>query len=399
MALTNRPPAAESAVPRDQLDSARSAAVRRDEAALAVLEPNPGMHQLLFVYGTSLGIGLHIALLQLALFRSWSGSLFTVGASILFATLALVLWQTVFRRSARYALPWRLIYQSVVALVSLMALSILLTELRTVLLGGPSILVPYDGADRTIVISAESIRHAPWIFALVPVVPTAVIIVIGFNQYWWRIFLLQGRQKELRELAVSAQLAALRAQVNPHFLFNSLNSIAQLIATDPIKAEACVERLGEIYRYLLHRAHADFVPLAEELSVAESYLEIERARFGEALIVEEKIDARARPLLLPSLILQPLVENAVKHGISPKVGGGRVTIEADIYDGDLRLAVRDTGVGVRDERAIFEHGVGLRNVRDRLLRLYGAEYAPQVVSRPGGGTTVTLRIPVAQGRA
>src|SRR6185295_5790519 len=120
MALTNRPPAAERVVPRDQLDSARSAAVRRDEAALAVLEPNPGMHQLLFVYGTSLGIGLHIALLQLALFRSWSGSLFTVGASLLFATLALVLWQTVFRRSARYALPWRLIYQSVVALVSLM---------------------------------------------------------------------------------------------------------------------------------------------------------------------------------------------------------------------------------------------------------------------------------------
>ena len=87
---------------------------------------------------------------------------------------------------------------------------------------------------------------------------------------------------------MSAQLAALRAQVNPHFLFNSLNSIAQLIATDPAKAEACVERLGDIYRYLLHRAHADFVPLAEELSVAESYLEIERARFGDALTVEEK---------------------------------------------------------------------------------------------------------------
>ena len=198
---------------------------------------------------------------------------------------------------------------------------------------------------------------------------------------------------------MSAQLAALRAQVNPHFLFNSLNSIAQLIATDPAKAEACVERLGEIYRYLLHRAHADFVPLAEELSVAESYLEIERARFGDALTVEEQIDVRARGLLLPSLILQPLVENAVKHGISPKVGGGRVTIEAHVDDGDLRLAVRDTGVGVRDQQAMFEHGVGLRNVRDRLLRLYGADYAPQVVSRPGDGTTVTLRIPVAQGSA
>jgi sensor histidine kinase YesM len=99
------------------------------------------------------------------------------------------------------------------------------------------------------------------------------------------------------------------------------------------------------------------------------------------------------------LILQPLVENAVKHGISPKIGGGRVTIEARVFEGDLCLAVRDTGVGLRDDRSIFEHGVGLRNVRDRLLRLYGAGYAPQVVSRPGDGTTVTLRIPLAQGSA
>ena len=399
MALINRLLSPKRAAPSGQRDVASDGTARFDEASLPLLETTPRTHLLWFVYGTSLGIGLHIALLQLALFRSWSGSLFTIFASMLFATLALVLWQTVFPHTARYALPWRLIYQSLVALVSLLVVSILLTELRTLLLGGPSILQPYDGGDRTIVISAESIRQAPLIFALVPVLPTAVIIVIGFNQHWWRIFLMQGRQKELRELAVSAQLAALRAQVNPHFLFNSLNSIAQLIVTDPVKAEACVERLGEIYRYLLHRAHADFVPLAEELSIAESYLEIERARFGEALTVEEKIDTRARALLLPSLILQPLVENAVKHGISPKVGGGRVTIEADVDDGDLRLAVKDTGVGVRDEQSIFEHGVGLRNVRDRLLRLYGAEYAPQVVSRPGDGTTVTLRIPVAQGRA
>ncbi len=372
---------------------------RRDEAALVALDPDPHAHQLLFVYGSSLGIGLHIALLQLALFRSWSSSLYTIAASVLFATLALVLWQSVFPRFARYALPWRIALQTLVALASLLALSILLTEARTLLLGGPSILQPYTGGDRTIVISADSMRNAPLIFALVPVVPTALIIIVGFNQHWWRIFLLQGRQEELRELAVSAQLAALRAQVNPHFLFNSLNSIAQLIVTDPVKAEACVERLGDIYRYLLQRAHADLVPLSEELSVAESYLEIERARFGDALTVEEKIDARARAMLLPSLILQPLVENAVKHGISPKVGGGRVTIEAHVFEGDLRLAVRDTGVGVRDEQSMFEHGVGLRNVRDRLLRLYGADYAPQVVSQPGDGTTVTLRIPVAQGSA
>jgi signal transduction histidine kinase len=367
--------------------------------AASVIDEAPRTHQLLFVYGTALGIGLHIALLQLALFRSLGASLFTVGASGLFGTATLVLWQHVFPRFAHYPLARRLAGQALIAVVTFLVLSIVLTELRAVFLGGASILRPYVGGDRTIVIAADSIRQLPLIMALVPVVPVALIILIGFNQHWWRIALLQGRERELRELAVSAQLAALRAQVNPHFLFNSLNSIAQLIATDPAKAEACVERLGEIYRYLLHRAHTEFVPLAEELSVAESYLEIERARFGESLTVEERIDARARGLLLPSLILQPLVENAVKHGISPKVGGGRVTIEAHVLDGDLRLAVRDTGVGVRDERSMFDQGVGLRNVRDRLLRLYGTGYAPEVSSRPGDGTTVTLRIPVAQGSA
>ena len=99
------------------------------------------------------------------------------------------------------------------------------------------------------------------------------------------------------------------------------------------------------------------------------------------------------------MILQPLVENAVKHGVSRKIGGGRVTIEAHLEQGDLRLAVRDTGVGVREGAAVFEDGVGLRNVRDRLMRLYGDQYMPEVTSRPGQGTTVSLRIPVAHGSA
>jgi hypothetical protein len=216
-----------------------------DEAALVTQQANSRMQQMLFVYGSGLSIGLHIAMLQFALFRNLSSSLFTITVSLFYATLALILWNTVFRSFSRYRLPWRIVLQALVAVASLTALSILLTECRTLFLGGPSILQSYSGGDRTIVISADSIRHAPLIFALVPVVPTALIIIVGFNQHWWRLFVLQGRQEELRELAVSAQLAALRAQVNPHFLFNSLNSIAQLIATDPVKAEACVERLGK----------------------------------------------------------------------------------------------------------------------------------------------------------
>src|SRR5262249_19796571 len=142
-----------------------------DEAALVAQERNPRTQQLLFIYGSGLGIGLHIALLQLALFHSWSNSLFTVGGSVLYATLALVLWQTVFPHFADYAQPWRIVLQILVAVVSLTVLSVLLTELHALLLGGNSILQRYDGGDRTIVISAESIRHAPLIFALVPVVP------------------------------------------------------------------------------------------------------------------------------------------------------------------------------------------------------------------------------------
>ncbi|HSP97570.1 MAG TPA: histidine kinase, partial [Candidatus Dormibacteraeota bacterium] len=336
-----------------------------------------------------------------ALWHKLPSAAFVIFGALVYAALMQLLWQRVLPRFSRLTLGRRIAAQTAVSLLAFGALSVGLMELRAILLSESSLLFPYQGPDVTITIAAQTIRRAPLIFSLIPILPVVLICVVGFHQHWWRIVRLQSRQEALRELAVSAQLAALRAQVNPHFLFNSLNSIAQLIVTEPRKAEACVERLAEIYRYLLHRAHTDFVPLAEELSVAESYLEIERARFGDALHVEEHIDARARDLLLPSLILQPLVENAVKHGISPKVGGGRVTIEARIAGGDLRLAVRDTGVGfgLGDQRAMFEHGVGLRNVRERLLRLYGADYAPQVVSQPGAGTTVTLRIPVVQGSA
>jgi len=356
--------------------------------------------QLIFIYGMGLAIGLQSSLMNYAISHKLKSAAFVLFASLVYAALVMVLWQSVLPRFSRLSLGWRIAAQTALSTLAFTVLSIALMEVRALLLGESSLLSPYAGPDLTITIPAATIRRAPVVFSLIPILPVVLICVVGFHQHWWRIVRLQNRQEALRELAVSAQLAALRAQVNPHFLFNSLNSIAQLIVTEPRKAEACVERLAEIYRYLLHRTNADFVPLAEELSVAESYLEIERARFGDALRVEEHIDARARDLLLPSLILQPLVENAVKHGISPKVGGGRVTIEARILDGDLRLAVRDTGVGlVGDQRAIYEHGVGLRNVRDRLLRLYGADYAPQVVSQPGAGTTVTLRIPVVQGSA
>lgn len=362
---------------------------------LARADHRPLRQQMLFLYGTGLAIGLHIALIHLVFGGSARGFVFFLGATLVFSTATLVLWQTVLARFSRQPPQWRWMAQITVSAVTFAALSFAATEVSALLFGGSSLLRPYSGADRTITIPAATLRRLPLIYSLIPIVPSALLCVLAFNLHWWRIIVLQGRERELRELAVSAQLAALRAQVNPHFFFNSLNSIAQLISTDPAKAEVCVERLAEIFRYILTRTTTEFVPLAEELHIAEAYLEIERARFGDDLVVRQEIDDRARTLLLPGLILQPLVENAVQHGISQKIGGGAVSIRAAVEEGTLRVTVHDTGVGISHSTPLAGRGVGLRNVRDRLVKLYGPEYAPAISSADGQGTTVTLRIPVA----
>src|SRR5262249_31348200 len=211
------------------------------------------------------------------------------------------------------------------------------------------------------------------LYAIMPIAPTVLIALIGYHQFWNRILKLQHRERELTDMAATAQLAALRAQINPHFLFNSLNSIAQLIHTDPDKAEVCVERLAEIFRYLLNRAEKEFVPLGDELQIAEAYLEIERARFGDRLQVETHIDPRSLKQMIPNLILQPLVENAVKHGLSRKLGRGTVRIDAEINGTLLTLTVLDDGLGMANGALseVYERGVGLSNLRARLERLYG----------------------------
>ncbi len=350
--------------------------------------------QAIFVYGIGLALGLHLALIHVFIFRSWKPVPITMTATFLFCSAVLGLWQWVFPRISHWPASRRLSMQFLVAIGIFAVLSVAFTEANAMVTGSRSLFAPYTGGDRVVTIPAHMIRWAALVYTVIPIVPTALMCVLGFNQHWWRIFVLEGRQRELRDLAVSAQLSALRAQVNPHFFFNSLNSIAQLISSDPHKAERCVERLAEIYRYILSRSQAEFVSLAEELEVAEAYLEIEKARFGHNLNVEEEIDERARGVRLPGLILQPLVENAVKHGISRKIGGGTVSIAAGIEDGHLRLTVRDTGDGIVERERVFERGIGLRSVHDRLLKLYGPDYVPLLESTPGGGTSVTLRIPV-----
>ena len=208
----------------------------------------------------------------------------------------------------------------------------------------------------------------------------------------------QIREQEIGRLATEAELRALRAQINPHFLFNALTAIGYLIQTAPARALETLMRLTSLLRGIL-RSDGDLTTLGQELDVIESYLDIERARFEDRLAVTIDVPASLRSLPLPPLVLQPIVENAIKHGISPMRQGGGVTIAAwidAIETPTLSIAITDTGAGATAgalDRGRRE-GVGLRNVERRLECRYGASAAVSVTSHPGAGTSVRIRIPV-----
>jgi sensor histidine kinase YesM len=208
------------------------------------------------------------------------------------------------------------------------------------------------------------------------------------------------REERLRELAARSELKALKAQINPHFLFNALNSISALISTDPAAARDTLERLAGTFRGTLLASEKSTIQLRKEMELVDAYLDIERARFGKRLTVEKSIDADTLDLPVPPLILQPLVENAVRHGISPQVEGGTVTITARLVDGALRVAVHDTGAGTGliDLEELLADGYGLRNVRDRLTTLLGEGDWFRFQSSRSEGTTVELVIPQGAGQ-
>ncbi len=352
---------------------------------------------LLLVFGSGAAIGLHLGLLHVFLWRSlWALPAF-LPTSLIFSAVTYSLWRWVFPRLGGGTLPRQIGFESLVTILALTVLSVVLTEaVSRFLLGAPSLFGTPGGDELHLTITPAMRQRSARMYALLPIVPSLLMTIIGYHQYWARVLTLQSRERELTELAATAQLVALRAQINPHFLFNSLNSIAQLIHTDPDKAEACVERLGEMFRYVLRRSAQEFVPLAEELEMAAAYLEIERARFGERLRVETRVDPQSLQQAIPNLTLQPLVENAVKHGLSLKMGTGTVRIEAEVRNGVLTLTVGDDGLGMPGPalERVYERGVGLRNLRDRLARLYGVGHVPEITSAPGSGTRVRLRLPI-----
>jgi len=207
----------------------------------------------------------------------------------------------------------------------------------------------------------------------------------------------EEREQQLRWLASRAELKALRAQINPHFLFNSLSVIAGLVHYQPEKADEAIEQLAQVFRYTLRKSEHEWAPLGEEIEFVSAYLRIEQARFGERLHVEFDVDPAAAHLPIPAMSIQPLIENAIKHGVSAVEGPGTVGLRAALDDGRLRLEVSDSGPGFPPGFSLENggEGHGLRNIMERLRGYYGDAARLSWESR-ASGTYVVLMLPAGE---
>ena len=203
-----------------------------------------------------------------------------------------------------------------------------------------------------------------------------------------RIRAQEAAAAEARLLAQQAQLAALRAQINPHFLFNALHTVGALVTSDPVRADRALECLGDLLRYAL--GAEDEVLLSQEWRFTQDYLAFEQLRLGDRLCVNAAADDRALSMMVPPLILQPLVENAVRHGIADRPEGGHIDVRASVVDTRLLLRVTDDGRGDAGGTA---DGMGLGSVRRRLAALYG-ERATISIDRMAAGFTITIALPL-----
>ncbi len=225
-------------------------------------------------------------------------------------------------------------------------------------------------------------------------------VVVGIPLKIWNAIRIERQLDQQRRLLVEARLDALQRQINPHFLFNTLNSITSLVRSEPELAREMIVKLASILRVLLKDREA-FVPFSEELAFTDDYLDIEVVRFGAKLQVVKQIAEETLPVVVPAMLLQPLIENSIKHGLEPRMGGGTVTLRSRIVDGRLQLEVEDDGVGMAPETAVLSvgAGIGMRNVRERLEVMYGREAEVTVESRPGRGTKIVLLMPILEAGA
>ncbi len=241
-----------------------------------------------------------------------------------------------------------------------------------------------------------------WIFYLnagkswgLTLVLLSTVMAVAVPIKIWSNTRLEMNLEQHQQLLLKARMDALTAQINPHFLFNTLNTVSSLIRYDPDTARGVVIKLSNILRRLL-RKHETFVPLQEELDFIDDYLDIEVARFGrDNLVIHKQIDDDTLDAFVPSMLLQPMVENALKHGLAGRIGGGELTMRTELQDGRLIIAIEDNGVGIPKERMaqVFKDGIGISNVHERLRVLYGADFSMDILSEEGQGTSIRIEIP------
>jgi len=225
------------------------------------------------------------------------------------------------------------------------------------------------------------------------------VVVVGIPLKIWNAIRTERSLEEQKRLLLEARLDALQRQINPHFLFNTLNSIASLVRFRPEQARDLIVKLANILRALL-KDHDSYVLLRDELTFTDDYLGIEVVRFGaDKLQVVKDIDPATLDRAVPSMLLQPLVENSIKHGLEPRISGGTITLRSRIEGGRMIIEVEDDGVGIdpgrsRSSGVLRGTGIGMKNVRERLEVLFGGSAHFDVTSRPGRGTKVTLAIPI-----
>lgn len=230
---------------------------------------------------------------------------------------------------------------------------------------------------------------------------TCAAMVVGIPLKIWNTIRIEQKLEEQKRLLLEARLDALQRQINPHFLFNTLNSIASLVRFRPEQARELIVKLANILRALL-KDHDSYVHLRDELNFTDDYLGIEVVRFGaDKLKVVKEIDPATLDLQVPSMILQPLIENSIKHGLEPRISGGTITIRSRLDGGKLMIEVEDDGVGIAPGRphssGVLHQGtgIGMNNVRERLDVLFGNTALFDVTSRPGRGTRITMEMPAA----
>jgi two-component system LytT family sensor kinase len=235
---------------------------------------------------------------------------------------------------------------------------------------------------------------ARWDWWLILVVIATLMSVAAPLKIWNNTRVEMNLERH-QQLLLKARMDALSRQIHPHFLFNTLNTVTSLIRFDPDAARGVVLKLSNILRRLL-RKHESFVPLREELEFIDDYLDIEVARFGkDNLEIVQQIDYAALESFVPSMLLQPIVENCLKHGLAPKIGGGKIELRTTNRGGRLHIEIEDNGVGISEEKMphVYVEGIGLSNVRERLRVLYGADFLLDIQSRPGEGTMIRIDIP------